>query len=620
VDVWVPLTLNRAAQPMNAHFYETVARLRPGVTIESAEREAMQLASLFPTELAAAYGGSFVDDSGFSTELIPLRDDVVGPASTRLWVVFGAVGVVLLIACANVANLFLVRAESRRREVAVRNALGASRRALVRQFLAESMLIAIASGILAIVLAELGVRLLLAISPSGIPRLDEVEVRGPTILFTAFIALVSGYVFGLFPLLGGMRQAGPESLIDGTGRTTTGRARMQLRGALVIAQVALSLVLLAGAGLLLRSARSLWAMDAGFESAGLLTFQVSLPRVNYPDHLAIHRFHERLSTELRDLPGVVGVGAVTHLPMAGARTCFALGPVDGTRASDAVSPCTDIALISPGWLEAMEIPVRGRAFTAQDNENPTGGVLVTEALAAQFWPGVDPVGRRIQYSGLELTVTGVTGDIRQHGLAEPVVPQVFFPIVPPPAGSQWFAPASMTVVVRASHPDPATLLPGVRAGLARVDGEIPVASVRTMEQVVADSLADRSFILLMLAIAAILALALGTIGLYGVIAYVVAQRRAEIGIRIALGARPGAVGAMVVRQAMVLASAGVAIGIACALAGSRVLQSMLFAVSASDPLTIAAASALLLFVSAAAACGPARKASRIDPVEMMRSG
>jgi putative ABC transport system permease protein len=629
MDVWTPLTLDRSSTPQNSHFYNTIARLRPGVTIEAAAAEAKRLAAVFPEELPNAYSVAWLEESGFDTELKSLHKDVVGGASTALWVVFGAVGVVLLIACANVANLFFVRAETRRREVAVRSALGASRASLLRQFLAESTVLAAFAGIVGLFVGWAGVRLLIATAPDNIPRLDQVQMRGATVLFTAVIVVVSGVVFGLFPLLHLRRRFGAEALIDGTGRTTAGRSRLQVRGALVVAQVALALTLLTGAGLLMRSALHLRAVEPGFQPSGLMTFDLTLPFVNYRDHISVHRFHDRLLGEVRALPGVVEAGAVTSLPLGSGTTCFTLSPAEHARpttdlhvhdaAPGNVSPCIDVAIVTPGWFEAMQIPVRGRTFTAQDNESPVGAIVITHALAERFWPGQEAIGRQIAYGPVLNEVVGVTSDIRQQGLDQPVAVQAFLPIVPPEPRHQWFAARSMTVVVRTTRNDPATVLPDVRQVLAQVDAEIPIANPRTMEQVVVDSMARVTFLFLMLAIAAAVAVALGTVGLYSVIAYVVAQRSAEIGIRIALGARPAEIGAMVVRQSLVLTGMGVAIGVFASLAGSRVLQSLLFAVSATDPLTIVGVSALLLLVAAVAAWAPARRAARIDPIESMRA-
>jgi predicted permease len=629
VDVWVPLTMDRSATPVNSHFYNTIARLRPNVTIEAATVEAKRLVAVFPEELSNAYSEAWLKESGFDTELTPLHKHVVGGASTALWVVFGAVGLVLLIACANVANLFFVRAETRRREVAVRSALGASRGSLLRQFLAESTMLAAMAGIVGLFIGWAGVRLLITTAPDNIPRLDQVQMRGSTVLFTTAIVVVSGVLFGLFPLTHLRRRLGAEALIDGTGRTTAGRSRLQIRGALVVAQVALALTLLVGAGLLMRSAQHLRAVEPGFEPSGLMTFDLTLPFINYRDHILVHRFHDRLLGEVRALPGVVEAGAATTLPMAGGSTCFSLQPAENARpvtdmhvhdvAPGDVSPCIEVAIVTPGWFETMQIPVRGRTFTAQDNESPRGAIVITQALAERFWPGQEAIGRQIAYGTVMNEVVGVTGDVRQHGLDQPLVEQAFLPIVPPDPNSQWFVARSMTVVVRTTRNDPVNVLPDVRKVLAQLDAEIPVANPRTMEQVVAESMARVTFLLLMLAIAAAVALALGTVGLYGVIAYVVAQRSAEIGIRMALGARPAEIAAMVVRQALALTGAGVVVGVVVSLAGSRILQSMLFAVSATDPLTIVGVSALLLVVSAIAAWAPARRAARIDPIESMRA-
>jgi putative ABC transport system permease protein len=618
VDLWVPLELNRATTPQNSHYFSTIARLRTGVTLEQAQAEAEQLVGRFTQELPTAYDETWIRESGFGTQLVPLHQDVVGNASRALWIVFGAVGLVLLIACANVANLFLVRSEARRREVAVRNALGATRSNLLRQFFTESTVLAVLAGALGLFIAWAGVRLLIATSPGDIPRLDEVSLRGATVAFTAAITILASVAFGMFPLLHVRRNAQASALFEGTARSTVGRARQRVRSALVIAQVAFALMLLAGAGLLMRSAAHLKAIDPGFETDGVLAFELTLTRAGYPNHAAVEDFHRRLRTELTNLPGVTGAGAVNLLPLRKANVCFTLHPADRPPATGEILPCIDYAIATAGWFETMRIPVRGSTLSDEDSRSGVNRVVITEALAQRFWPDGDALGRRLTWGSVTFEVVGVANDIRQRGLDEPVPAMVWLPVAPAVEGPTWYLPTAMTVTVRTTRPDPASLTADARAALARVDGDVPLAGATTMQRVLEQSMARISFLLLMIGIAASVALALGVIGLYGVIAYIVAQRRAEIGIRMALGAQAADVGRRIMLQAMILAALGIALGVLGVVATAGALQSLLFEVRALDPLTIASVALLLMIVAALAAWLPASSAARIDPVETMR--
>ncbi|HEX6363483.1 MAG TPA: ABC transporter permease [Albitalea sp.] len=624
VDVWLPMALDRASRPINAHFLSSVARLRDGVTLEAARENIAALTRRLPEVLPTAYDEGFMRDYHFTAEVVPLRDEVVGEASTTLWIVFGGVGIVLLIACANVANLFLVRAEGRAREVAVRSALGASRAHLTRQFMTESVLLALLAGALGLFLAWAGVRTLLTLAPAALPRLSEVALRGSTLGFTFAIALVAGLLFGLFPLSHLTERRRASALRDGGQRSTASRARHRVRGALVVAQVALALVLLAGAGLMIRSFRELRAVEPGFDPEGALTFAVSLPIVNYPTPLDAHRFWDTLLREVRALPGVTRAGVTTSVPLRDGASCSVFFVRDRPVTPGAPAPCIEYVLVSPELFETMGIDiVQGRTLTEGDVYPPTGVALVSRALAAQFWPDGTALGRGVRIFGDQppfYEVVGVVEDVRLRELQGPPAPLVYLSFIPLADDPASFRPIfSARVVVRTTRADPTSLTAELRGVVARIDPEIPISEVETLEAIVGASLARVSFVMLLLGIAAGVALLLGTVGLYGVVAYVVNERRTEIGIRMALGARVAGIARMVLGHALRLAVAGVILGFAAALGLGRVLRSQLFGVSSTDPLTLAFVAVLLLGVALVAAWIPARRATRVDPVETMRS-
>jgi predicted permease len=621
VDIWIPLWLDRDSRPVNSHYLSSVGRLRADATFEQARAELRSIAQRFPDTMPTAYSAEFADRYGFSTEVIPLRNAVVGDAGRTIWVVFGAVGIVLLVACANVANLVLVRAEGRHHEVAVRVALGARRRDLARMFLAESLVVTFAAAFFALLLTWVGVPTLVAIAPAGFPRLAGVSVRGGTLLFVTAVGVITTVAFALVPLLRYAR-APHDGLGAGTARLTAGRTRHRVRAVLVIGQVAAALVLLAAAGLLVRTVQALRAVHPGFETPGVLTAQVTLPPSGYDTPDAWNRFYQRLLDDVRALPGVEAAGAILDLPLVDTPGCYALFVQDQPVPAGLAQPCVSTTFVTPGYFEAMGIPIEGREYEAADNLNRTGVVVVSRALAEQYWPGQSALGRGIKLFHEQpphFRIAGIAGDVHVRGLAAAVEPIAYFPLVPIAPNDAWAPPSRMTLVLRTRLVQPEALTPAIRDLLRAIDPEIPLANPRMLEDVVARSLQRVTFLLVLLGIAAALALALGTVGLYGVISHVVGLRRREIGIRMALGAPAALIRAHVVMGALGLVAAGIAFGLLGAFFLTRVLASLLFGVRPIDPIALSAAALLMLIVALLASAGPAVRAARVDPARTLRS-
>lgn len=620
VDVWLPLNLDPAARPVNAHYLQAIGRLRPGLDASTAQRELAQLTARFPELFPSAYSTAFMQQYHFTPGVLPLRDHVVGGAKDRLWILLAAVGLVLVIACANVTNLFLVRLEARRRDAAIRTALGAGRGALAWHYLGESLLLALAAGALGLALAAGAIRVLLRLAPSSLPRLSEVQVGWEGAAFAAVVSLGAGVIFGLIPLL---RRGVDITTLRESGRgLTASRPRQAARSALVVGQVGLALVLMAAAGLLLRSFQRLRAVQPGFDPNGVLAVDVSISSARYPTHEAAAAFYHELETRLGALPGVVSVGATQGLPLDDWGGCSVVFAQDKPLAPGEEPICVSTPKVTPTYFATMHIPVRGSTPTWSDVENHVSGVVVSRALAARLWPGEDPIGKGINSNGGTeapyYRVVGVAGDVRAEDLQKPPVEEVYYPMVPLPKSFLWSPARGMTVVLRTTLANPADLTGAVRRVVRALDPEAPVANVRTMRQVVARSMARLSFTMLLLGVAAAMALVLSGVGLYGVVAYLVAQRRGEIGVRLALGAVPAQVGRLVVLQSVRLAVGGVALGLLGALAATRVLRSLLFGVSATDPVTLAGAALFLVAVAALASYAPARRAARVDPIEVLR--
>jgi predicted permease len=628
VDLWMTLQLNPAGPFYNNHTWPTIAQLKPGASPADVIRRFALLQPQLITEFPQAYSQGFFDRYGFHTIAVRLKSYVLGDMARNLWILFVAVGLVLLIACANVANLLLVRLETRRRELAIRAAIGARRSDVAREALIESVALAASGLALALVLVFASTRWLVSLAPPGIPRLEEVTVNGTVVRFLVLLAGIVATLLALGPALRMRRVsgAGLSVLVDG-GRTTTGPVRQRVRNALVTAQVALALVLVVSAVLLLRGFSRLRSNEAGVDPRGVLTFEWFLPYQRYDSLTKVYRFHSEVLGRIRALPGVTAAGASEDLPFLGEFGCTVQGfeePVVYDRIKAAgLTTCAGQAPTMPGYFEALRIPlVMGRYLTDDDNLAPErGAVVVTKSFADRFWPGENPIGKGVNPNGRSKPpfyhVVGVVGDVRNGGLDEPPAIGIFYPIVAMPGGGRWY-PGGMHVVVRTDRDDPLALLPMMRHAINEVDPSIPLANAEPLTRLVSRSMGRTTFMMLLLAIAGGVALGLAAIGLYGLIAHLVARRASEIGVRIALGAEPRQVERMVVRGALRLAAVGAVVGGLGALAATRVLGSLLHGLPSWDPPAYGGALAVLAVVAGIAAWIPARRAARVDPVSVLR--
>jgi len=590
------------------------------VTPADAQRDLAALTQRFPELFPNAYSPGFIRDYHFSADVISARDEVLGNIGRVLWVLLASVGLVLLIACANVANLYLVRLEVREREVAIRRALGASRLYVTLHYLGESMLVAAGAGGMGLALAWGGIKLLLAMAPSNIPRLAEIGLDGATLAFGIVLSLCIGLAFGLIP---SVREGTVDLGREGSRGTTASRGRLATRDALLVGQVAFALVLLAAAGLLVESFRNLRNVRPGFDAAGVITFTTSLPRARYRDYAAVESFYRRLNERLALIPGAASVGITQSLPLdpqSGAACALFVAP-DKPLAPGEQAPCIAKPHVAPTYFEAMRIPIRGRVPTWSETEQGAAGVVVSETLARRFWPGEDALGKSISNWSKPpfLRVVGIAADVRDVGLDQPPQAIIYLPLVPPTGAHFWSAPNDMRVVVRTRAENPAALADAIRRGVVELDPTIPIANLESMSAIVARSMARVSFATLLLGISAAMALVLSAIGVFGAIAFVVSQRRREIGVRIALGARPSSVSARIVGQALRVGAVGAIFGIVAALVTTRVLRSLLVGISASDPLLLAVVTAIVLGVVAVASFLPARRVARVSPVEALRA-
>ena len=619
-ELWIPLTVDPAEADQGSLAFIGVARLAPGETVESADAEMEQLLLRYAEEFPDGLSAAILEQSGLTANVTPLKEVFVQDMRTALWVLLGTVGFVLLIACANVANLFLVRAEGRQRERAVRTAMGAGRLDIARQHLSEAMILSLGAGAVGLGLASGGVRALLALAPADLPQVLDIGIDGSVLLFTLAVAVVAGVLFGTFPAVGYGRSEISRSLRDGGRGSTDGRERHRMRSGLVVAQVALALVLLVGSGLMFRSFQALQSVDLGFESEGLLTFRYGLPRAEYSDPAGVLAFHRQLTDELAAVPGVTAVGMNTGLPLTGAKSATPMEPTDQPFPEGELGPLVERVQVSPGYFDAMSIDLlEGRALEWSDQADEYRGVVISRTLADAFWPGRSAVGQRIGSQGGEFDweVVGVAADVRFDGVNEEPLPMAYYPLV---MGSpEDLAPARGVDVVLRVGGDPLSAIPAARDALIRADGRLPMILPRTVDSVVSESLAATSFTVVLLGIAAAIALLLGTVGLYGVISYIVSRRTPEIGVRMALGAPAARVQREVVGEGMRLAVVGIAVGLGGAWATSRLLASLLYGVSATDPFTFGGTAVLLGTVALLATWIPARRASRVDPVAALKA-
>jgi len=611
VDVWWPFTFQGNPAHRGSHYLEAIGRLKKSVTPAGAQAEMnaliAQLAREYPDTLA-----------GWQALVIPLYQEIVGPSQRLLLVLLGAVGLVLLIACANAANLLLARATARQREIAVRAALGAGRARLVRQMLTESLLISALGGACAIAIAVGGVRILVALLPAGFPRADTIHINAAVFAFTLAIALATGMVFGLAPALQAARTDMQDSLRAGGRGTGGNRAHLRLRSALVVGEVSLACLLLIGAGLMLRSFVNLLRADPGFRPEHLLTASVSLPDASYKTQETLS-FWGRLTANLDSAAGIRAAGVGTDLPWTGYDDNIGGFTIEGKkpRANEEFHARYHVA--SPGYFRAVGIPlVQGRFFTDGDNMKAPLALIVNRSMARRYWPNEDALGKRLTFEDHPkekdwMTIVGIVGDVKDKPDSPAAEMALWWPVGQTPVSVN-----NMAVAVRGSS-DPARLVNDLRQAVRQLDPTLAVANIRPMDDIADANVSTPRFALFLVALFAGLALTLAAIGIYGVISYAVSQRAHEFGLRMALGAQPGDVRRLVLRQGVKLALAGVAIGLVGALALGRVLCSLLFEVSAADPVTFASVSALAMAVAALACYLPARRATLADPANSLRS-
>jgi putative ABC transport system permease protein len=609
-EIWTILDMPTDEASARGRFLSVVARLKPGVTLEQAGAELKTIETRLGQDVPQY-------NRGYGAEVIPVREQLVGNVRPALWVLLGAVGFVLLIACANVANLLLARAAAREKEIALRAALGAGRLRLVRQLLTESLLLALLGSILGLVFASWGIPALVAISPRELVNLQGVGINLTVLAWTLTVSLVTGIIFGLAPSLAATRLNLNDALKEGgKGAEGQGSGSRRLRNILVVAEVALALVLLAGAGLLVRSFTRLQKIDTGFNTDNVLTMVLRLPAVKYKEDPQIVTFFRQATERIRALPGVRSVGTVNHLPLYGGLGSATGFTIEGRpMPPPGQEPSTNVRVSDSAYFNVMGIPLlRGRNFTDAENNEVRHVVIISESMARQHFAGEDPLGKRIDVNMFDkptpTEIIGVVGDVRYDSLTDVAEPTVYFPH---PELTYSF----MTLVIRTSG-DPSEMAPAVRREISALDPEQPVSDVRTMSQVMADTLSRARFNTLLLGLFAGLATLLAAVGIFGVMNYSVTQRTREIGLRMALGAQPGRVMRLVLRQGLTLTLIGIGLGLIGSLALTRLMSSLLFGVDATDPVTFTAMVLFLAVVSLIACYIPARRASRVDPMIALR--
>ena len=618
VELWIPLGLDPANVNPGDRSYRAVARLKPDVTLEQARREMNSLAARLADEHKKRYPAGV--NATQSLNLIPIYELIVGDIRPVLLILLAAIGFVFLIACANVANLMLAHAEARQKEIAIRIALGAGRARIIRQLLTESLILSVMGGSLGMLLAVWGVQALIAIASESVPRTDEVSVNVAVLVFTFAVSVLAGIIFGLVPALASSKVNLHLSLKE-SGKAATGGSGSRTRYLLVASEIALALVLLISAGLMINSILHLINVDPGFDSKNVLTARIMLPQSKYPEHQQVDAFYKQLLERIEALPGVTSVGTVTVLPLSGLNSNASFEIEGRPRASDQVVQNADYRMVSRGYFRTMGISLlEGRDFEESDQESAPGVVIINDTMARIYWPDEDVIGKRINLGvpgSPWLIIVGVVKDVKHQGLDVRPNPQMYF-LHSQNAYSTALGVWRSTALVIRTASDPQALIGGIKSEVQSIDKDLPLAKIQTMEQVMSSSIARSRFTMVLLATFALVALVLAAVGVYGIISYVVTQRTHEIGIRMALGAQPRQVLKLVVGQVVVLAIAGVIMGLGLAVASTRVMANLLFGVSTTDPITFIVISLLLIGVSVAASLVPARRAINIDPMEALR--
>ncbi len=626
-DLWIPMPLDRA-KPRNrgSHMMQVIARPKPGVTLPQASAELNRFATQLGLDYPTFYGRG---NTGWGMYLVPVKEQLVGKVRPALLVLLGAVAFVLLIACANVANLLLAQASSREKELAVRAAMGAGRWRLIRQLLTESLLLSLIGGAFGLVIAYWGVGALRALVPENFPRFGDIHVDPMVLVFTSAISLCTGLIFGLAPAWHVARTDPHDALCESGRGSSAGGATRRLRGLLVVSEIALAVLLLVGAGLLIRSFRQLLEVNPGFQTSHLLTMELSLPQGPYPDGLPVQSFYKQLLDRVRAVPGVQSAGAVSEMPLSDA---YSSGTVAAEESSASDLPRApefgnlpymeiDYRTATNGYFQAMEIPlVRGRLFTDADNADAPLVALVDPDFARRFWPGQDPIGKRISIDAVPnskppaprfRTVVGVVGHVKHYALDTQGREQAYFP------HAQIDYARDMYLAVRTPL-DPASVTNSIREQVSAMDKDMPIFNISTMDARLSQSVTQPRLNLTLLVVFALLALLLAAVGVYGVMAFAVTQRTREIGIRMALGAQQGRILRQLLLDGGRLVILGLCLGLAASLALARLMASMLFGVKPADPFTFAVVAAVLAAVALLACYIPARRAMRVDPMVALR--
>ena len=601
--------LDEGNRARRGRYASVIGRLKDGVSVGQAQADMDNITRALTAEYPDFNGG-------WTSNVVPLREQLVGQSRRVLWTLLGAVSLVLLIACANVGNLVLARATARQKEQAVRTALGAPGWRLARQWLLESVLVALAGGLSGVLLAQWGVDLLIAAAPNDVPRLHDIGVDGTVLAVTAIVSVLAGIAFGLPAVVAGYRAPSAE-LHGATGRSTASVRVARFRGGLVVAQMSLALVLLAGAGLLIRSIGRLTAVDPGFDPRNMATVHVSLPGALYSENERVSAFYGILLQRIRAMPGVQYASAVTWLPMSSTGSATSFQVVGQPEPAPGQSPVADIRIIDPSYFTTMRIPViKGRAFTSADAGTAPLVAVVTETLVRQLFANEDPIGQRLKIGWSRpdsaVEIVGVVADAKYHGFDGDVKAMIYYPEAQEPS-------QDLNILYRTAGGDPLATVPLVRAALREMDANVPLGDAQTLDDYLARSISNRRYPMFLLALFAGLALVLAAIGIYGVLSYTVSQRTREIGVRMALGATPSGVLAMVLKGGMGLALAGIAIGIAGGAFAARALGKLLYDVPPFDPVTFGLVALLLAAVAAVATLLPARRATRVDPLVALRS-
>jgi putative ABC transport system permease protein len=611
VELWATLTPSPDGWTSQRGFrvLRALARLKPGVTIAQAQAEMDSISGRLGEEFPK-------ENKGYGVTMIPLVKSIFGNARPALFILFGAVFLVLLIACVNVANLLLARAATRQKEIALRLALGASRWRLVRQLLTESLLLALVGGLLGLLLATFGVEYLLTLAPQDIPRIASVQINAQVVAFALGVSFLTAIIFGLAPALQSSKADLNEALKESGAKSQGGARSKRLRSLLVVSEVALAVVLMVGAGLLVRSFNNLQRIDPGFNPNNVFTARVALVQSKYPEGAQQKAFFEKVLARVKTLPGVESAAVVLMRPLSGTVGWDPPFVVEGqTPEEQTANPYSNYEAISPEYFQTMSIPIiKGRAFTEQDRGDQVSVVIVNEMMAKKYWPDQDPIGKRIKFGKAQsnapwLEVVGVAKDVRYREW-DAVRPDIYVPYL---QNSEY-----RTDFVVRTNVDPLSLTESFRREVYALDKDQAVAAVTTMDELVSTALARPRFNTLLLGIFAALALVLAMVGVYGVMAYMVTQQTHEIGIRMALGAQTSDVLRMIVVQGLKLIFIGLAIGVAGAFALTRLMSSLLYGISTTDPLTFAGVAVLLALVALFACYIPARRATRVDPMEALR--